>query len=44
MEYIPELSTGEKEDNIHDVPGKGGELARHFGNSVEVDEDKGYLE
>ena len=33
-----------KEDNIHDVPGKGGELARHFGNAVEVDVDKGYLE
>ena len=37
VEPIPELSMG-------DVPGKGGELARHFGNSVEVDEDKGYLE
>ena len=44
MESIPELSTGEKEDNIHDVPGKGVELARHFGNAVEVDVDKGYLE
>ena len=44
VESIPELSTGEKEDNIHDVPGKGGELARHFGNAVEVDVDKGYLE
>ena len=44
MESIPELSTGEKEDNIHYVPGKGGELARHFGNAVEFDVDKGYLE
>ena len=44
MESIPELSTGEKEDNIHYVPGKGGELARYFGNAMEVDVDKGYLE
>ena len=44
VEAISELSIGEKEDNLHDVPCKGGELARHFGNAVEVDVDKGYLE
>ena len=44
MESIPELSMGEKDDNIQDVPGKGDELAIHFGNAMEVDVDKGYLE